>query len=89
MNITNEQPEKPNEQPNIAEKVIAIIADKGCVSIETVTNEKTFAELGFDSLDNVELIMELENVFDVHISDTDMERILTVEDAIKFIESHK
>ncbi|MEK6883968.1 MAG: acyl carrier protein [Nanoarchaeota archaeon] len=85
----------PNEQINnrltkdeISKKVIEIVADKGCVEIETVTLDKTFKELGFDSLDNVDLIMSFENEFLIHISDTDMEKIVTVQNAVEFVAAH-
>jgi acyl carrier protein len=74
----------------IAEKVTQIIVEKLGVSESEVTPEATFAQdLGADSLDTVELIMELEKQFDVKIPDEKSESIQTVGDAIKYIEDIK
>lgn len=74
----------------IAEKVKSIIVDKLGVSEDQVTPEATFAQdLGADSLDTVELIMELENEFEVKIPESQSDTIQTVGDAIKFIEDAK
>ncbi|MBP5536425.1 MAG: acyl carrier protein [Bacteroidales bacterium] len=74
----------------IASKVRAIIVDKLGVDEKDVTPEASFAnDLGADSLDTVELIMELEKEFDIQIPDEAAESIATVGDAINFIESHK
>ncbi|MBO7609229.1 MAG: acyl carrier protein [Muribaculaceae bacterium] len=74
----------------IAEKVKSIIVDKLGVSEDQVTPEATFAQdLGADSLDTVELIMELEREFDVKIPESQSDNIQTVGDAIKFIEDAK
>lgn len=71
-----------------AQQVITIIAEKGYLNLDEVTPEKTWDELGFDSLDTVELIMEFESQFSLIISDEDSEKILTVQDAINYVESH-
>ena len=72
---------------DIAEKVKSIIVDKLGVAEAEVTPEATFAQdLGADSLDTVELIMQLEQEFDVHIPEDEANKIATVGDAIKFIE---
>ena len=72
----------------ISEKVKAIIVDKLSVSESEVTPEASFTnDLGADSLDTVELIMEFEKVFDITIPEDQSESISTVGDAIKFIES--
>ncbi len=74
----------------IAERVKAIIVDKLGVSESEVTEEATFAQdLGADSLDTVELIMEFEKEFDIQIPDEKSESIQTVGDAIKYIENAK
>ena len=74
----------------IAEKVKSIIVDKLGVSEAEVTPEATFAQdLGADSLDTVELIMELEREFEVKIPESQSDSIQTVGDAIKFIEDAK
>ena len=74
----------------IAERVKAIIVDKLGVSESEVTPEATFAQdLGADSLDTVELIMEFEKEFDIIIPDDKAEKISTVGDAIAYIENAK
>ena len=72
---------------DISTKVKAIIVDKLGVDQAEVTPEASFTnDLGADSLDTVELIMEFEKEFDVHIPDDQAEGISTVGDAIAFIE---
>lgn len=71
----------------IAEKVIDIIVDKLNVDKSEVTPEANFTnDLGADSLDTVELIMEFEKVFDIAIGDEISQNIQTVGDAISHIE---
>ena len=73
----------------IAEKVKAIIVDKLSVEADDVNNEASFAnDLGADSLDTVELIMEFEKEFKVSIPDDQAEKISTVGDAIAYIEAN-
>lgn len=72
----------------IAERVKAIIVDKLSVNESEVTPEATFAQdLGADSLDTVELIMEFEKEFGITILDDQAEGIKTVGDAIAYIEN--
>ena len=72
----------------IKEKVVAIIVDKLGVDAAEVKDEASFTnDLGADSLDTVELIMELEKEFGVTIPDSDSEKIQTVGDAIAYIEN--
>jgi acyl carrier protein len=74
----------------IAEKVKAIIVDKLGVDAAEVKPEASFTnDLGADSLDQVELIMELEKAFELQIPDDQAEKIGTVGDAIKYIEENK
>ena len=71
----------------IESKVKAIIVDKLGVDEAEVKPEASFTnDLGADSLDTVELIMELEKEFDVQIPDEEAEKIVTVGDAVSFIE---
>ena len=73
---------------DVAEKVKAIIVDKLGVDESEVTNTASFTnDLGADSLDTVELIMEFEKEFDMQIPDDKAEAIATVGDAVSFIES--
>ena len=71
---------------DVAEKVKAIIVDKLGVDESEVTSEASFTnDLGADSLDTVELIMEFEKEFDIQIPDDKAEAIATVGDAVSFI----
>tara|TARA_B100001996_G_scaffold279093_1_gene219615 strand:- start:174 stop:413 length:240 start_codon:yes stop_codon:yes gene_type:complete len=73
---------------DIAEKVKKMVVDHLGVDEAKVTDEANFIDdLGADSLDTVELVMAFEEEFGSEISDSDAEKILTVGDAIKFIES--
>lgn len=74
----------------IFEKVKKIIADKLDIEEDKITPESSFLDdLGADSLDIVELIMELEEEFSIEIPDEDAEKIRTVADAVKYIEEHQ
>jgi acyl carrier protein len=71
---------------SIEDKVRKIIAEKLSVDLEEVVLEASFVDdLGADSLDLVELIMTMEEEFDIDISDEDAEKLETVKDAIDFI----
>ena len=72
----------------VAEKVKSIIAEHlGIDDLEKITNDAKFIDdLGADSLDTVELVMAFEEEFGAEISDSQAEKILTVGDAVKFIE---
>jgi acyl carrier protein len=75
---------------DIAERVKAIIVDKLGVDDNEVTPEASFTnDLGADSLDTVELIMEFEKEFNIAIPDDQAEKIGTVGDAIAYIENNK
>ena len=72
----------------VREKVKKIIVDHLGVDVAKVTDEASFIDdLGADSLDTVELVMAFEEEFGSEISDSDAEKILTVGDAVKFIEN--
>jgi acyl carrier protein len=82
-------PQTPTEMSEIAEKVKAIIIDKLGVEASEVTPEASFTnDLGADSLDTVELIMEFEKEFNVSIPDDQAENIATVGQAISYLEEH-
>ncbi len=69
-------------------KVKAIIVDKLGVEESQVTNEANFqTDLGADSLDTVEMIMEFEKDFNISIPDEDAQKIATVGDAIAYVEN--
>ena len=72
---------------NIEQRVKKIVAEQLGVNESEVKNESSFVnDLGADSLDTVELIMALEEEFNVEIPDEDAEKMKTVGDAIKYIE---
>ncbi len=72
----------------IAAKVKEIIVNKLGVEESQITDDASFTnDLGADSLDTVELIMEFEKEFNVTIEDADAEKIQTVGDAVKYLES--
>ena len=71
---------------SMEDKVKKIIAEKLSVDLEEVIPEASFVDdLGADSLDLVELIMTMEEEFDIDISDEDAEKLESVKDAINFI----
>lgn len=73
-------------QEKIFEKVKEIVAEQLGVKPEEVTPQANFAnDLGADSLDTVELVMALEEEFDIEIPDEEAEKILTVQQAVDFI----
>jgi acyl carrier protein len=70
-------------------KVKALISEQLGVDESEITASASFADdLGADSLDQVELVMALEEMFKLEISDADTERILTVQDAIEYVDKH-
>lgn len=75
---------------SVAEQVKKIIADKLSVEINEVVPAASFVDdLGADSLDLVELIMSIEEEFDVEISDDDAEKLITVQDAMDYIANNE
>lgn len=71
---------------SIEDKMKKIIAEKLSVDLEEIVPEASFVDdLGADSLDLVELIMSMEEEFDVEIPDEEAEKIATVKDAIDYI----
>ena len=72
----------------VEEKIKSIIAEQLGVKVEEVTPQASFIDdLGADSLDTVELIMALEEEFNVEIPDEEAEKLTTVGDAIKYVEA--
>jgi acyl carrier protein len=81
--------EKSKNMSDIKSKVVTIIVDKLGVEESEVTNEASFTnDLGADSLDTVELIMEFEKEFNIAIPDDQAEKIQTVGDAVSYIENN-
>ncbi len=77
------------EGQTIEERVKEIIIKQVGGNKEQVTNETSFVnDLGADSLDTVELVMEFEDAFDMNIPDEDAEKIQTVGDAVKYIKEN-
>ena len=73
----------------IEKRVKEIVAEQLGVDEAQVTNEASFMDdLGADSLDTVELVMALEEEFDIEISDENAEKIQTVQDAIDYLTEH-
>ena len=73
---------------NLENKIKEIIIDKLGIEESEITESASFTnDLGADSLDTVELVMAFEEEFGSEISDSEAEKILTVGDAVKFIES--
>ena len=74
---------------NVLEKVTKIVVDNLGVDAEKVTANASFIDdLGADSLDTVELVMAFEEEFGCEIPDDEAEKLLTVGDAVKYIETH-
>ncbi|TGE32766.1 acyl carrier protein [Desulfosporosinus sp. Sb-LF] len=73
----------------VFEKVKAIVVEQLGVDEANVTQETSFEELNADSLDIVELIMALEEAFDLDIPDEEAEKIRTVGDAVSYIKDNK
>ena len=73
----------------VADKVKSIIVEQLGVDEEEVTPDASFVDdLGADSLDTVELVMALEEHFDIQIPDEDAEKIVTVGDAVQYIKDN-
>ncbi len=77
-------------QQNVRDRVLEIVCEQMGASRDKITDATSFVnDLGADSLDTVELVMEFEDEFDLNIPDEDAEKIQTVGDAIKYIEEHQ
>lgn len=71
------------------DRIVTIIADQLQIDEDQVTPDASFMDdLGADSLDTVELIMALEEEFEMEIPDSDAEKIRTVQDALDYMETH-
>ncbi len=73
----------------VFEKVKAILSEQFDVEEDTITTETTISEdLGADSLDVVDLLMSIEDEFEIEVPDTEIENIKTVGELVKYIEDH-
>ncbi|MDY6952620.1 MAG: acyl carrier protein [Thermodesulfobacteriota bacterium] len=73
----------------VEEKVKQMVAEKLSVEVEEVIPEASFVDdLGADSLDLVELIMAMEEAFDIEVPDEEAEKLQTVQDAINYAKAH-
>lgn len=71
-------------------KIKEIIVDKNGVEAEQVTDNTNFeTDLGMDSLDRVELLMEVEKEFSIEIPDDEAEKVYTLADCVELVEKHK
>jgi acyl carrier protein len=78
---------KGGEVVSVQDRVKKIVAEQLEVAIDSLTLETTFEEIDADSLDIVELVMALEEEFDLEISDQEIENIKSVGDVVSYIES--
>lgn len=72
----------------ISIKLIRIVANHLDIEESEITPEKTMKELGADSLDAVDTLMQIEQAFDIAITDLAMEKLNTIKDIIDYIEQH-
>ncbi|MCD8107782.1 MAG: acyl carrier protein [Oscillospiraceae bacterium] len=72
----------------VFDKIAGIIADQLDMDVEDVTSDSTFEDLGADSLDVVDVIMTLEDEFDMEIPDEAIEGMKTVGELVKYIEDN-
>jgi acyl carrier protein len=70
---------------DVYNKVVAIIAEQLNISKDTIEPASRLESLGADSLDQVEIVMKLEEEFNIEINDQDAEKIVTVDDAVRYI----
>ncbi|MEQ8425701.1 MAG: acyl carrier protein [Cyclobacteriaceae bacterium] len=74
--------------PDIQKKVTAILIEKLGIPESEITPDANFVkDLGIDSLDYAELVMDFEQTFDIKIPDDDAEKLQTISEAVKYIES--
>jgi len=77
------------QRSEIGEKIIQMVAEKMDKPKEEITEDKSFVnDLGADSLDTVELMMDIEDEFDLSIPEEDAQKIVTIGDAIRYVEEH-
>ena len=78
-----------SEEKTTRDRVVDIVCEQMGTTRDKITDETSFvSDLGADSLDTVELVMEFEDEFDLNIPDEDAEKIQTVGDAVNYIKEH-
>ena len=70
-------------------KMAAIVADELKIDVQTIKPESTFADLGADSLDMVQIIMRLEEQFGIEIKDEDAEKLESFNDAVEYVQARR
>ncbi len=86
---STKQPATAAQPETVSEKIIKIATAKARNKNVPVTHASTFNQLGFDELDTVEFIMELEKVFNITIPDGNAKTITTVGQAVAFVQTHQ
>lgn len=81
-------PHVSKTKEEIRERTIEVIHEQLAVEKNKVTDEVTLLELGMDSLDLVELVMDLEDEFDINIPDEAAEKFSTVKDVLGYVQKH-
>jgi len=77
------------ERNEVTERIIEIVAEKMDKPKDEISEDKSFVnDLGADSLDQVELIMEMEDAFDISIPEEEAQKIITISDAINYVCEH-
>ena len=77
------------EKNDVGDRIIEIVAEKMGKPKEEIALDKSFVnDLGADSLDIVELIMDIEDEFDLSIPEEEAQKIVTIGDAVKYVEEH-
>lgn len=71
------------------EKIKKIISDYLIIDSSEISSDQTFADLGLDSLDVVEIFLEVEDEFDIEIGDNDADKIRSVSSLVKFLENYE
>ncbi len=81
--------EKEKTEKSIEDRIMDIVSDKLDKPRDSLSKDMSFVnDLGADSLDTVELMMDLEDEFDLSIPEEEAEKIVTIGDAIKYVEEH-
>lgn len=77
------------EHKEIYDQVVALVCDQLHKKPEDILPSSTLDSLGADSLDRVELVMKIEEIFEIEVTDDAAEQLRTIEDAVLYIAQHK